>query len=187
MMSYASARYKYKIGKIIYAIVIITMSLPIVGSLPSAIQITKAFGLYDTYYGLLILQLGFRGIHFLIFYEVFRSIPKDYSEAAFIDGANNFKTMTRVMLPITRSTFFTIMLIKFVGLWNDYNITLEYMPNIKTLAYGLYEYSSSYAKEISSVPMKLAGCLVLALPIVVIFLLFHDRIMGNYTQGGIKG
>ena len=186
IMAYAASRFKFKIGKIIYGIVIITMILPIVGSLPSAIQITKQLGLYDTYVGMLILQCNFLGMPFLIFYEAFKKVPNDYSEAAYVDGAGNFAILNRIMLPMVKGTFFTIMLIKFVALWNDYNITLEYTPNIKTLAYGLYEYSHSYNIEISSTPMRLAGCNVLAIPIIIVFLIFHDKIMAGYSEGGIK-
>lgn len=186
IMAYAASRFKFKIGKLIYGIVIVTMILPIVGSLPSAIQITKALHLYDTYAGLLILQCSFLGVHFLFFYEAFKRVPIDFAEAAYVDGANNFVIFLRIMLPMVRNTFFTIMLIKFVGLWNDYNITLEYVPNIKTLAFGLYEYSQSYNQEISSTPMRLAGANVLAIPIIIVFLCFHNKIMGGYAEGGIK-
>lgn len=186
IMAYASSRFKFKIGKVIYGIVIVTMVLPIVGSLPSAIQITKTLHLYDTYIGLLILQCSFLGVHFLFFYEAFKRVPIDFSEAAYVDGANNFMIFIKIMLPMVKNTFFTIMLIKFVGLWNDYNITLEYAPNIKTLAFGLYEYSHSYNQEISSTPMRLAGANILAIPIIIVFLCFHNKIMGGYAEGGIK-
>lgn len=186
IMAYASSRFKFKIGKIIYSIVLVTMVLPIVGSLPSAIQITKALHLYDSYAGMLILQCSFLGVHFLFFYEAFKRVPIDYSEAAYVDGANNLTIFLKIMLPMVKDTFFTIMLIKFVGLWNDYNITLEFVPNIKTLAFGLYEYSHSYDQAISSTPMRLAGANILAIPIIIVFLCFHKKIMGGYTEGGVK-
>lgn len=185
-MAYVATRFDFKIGKVIYAIVIITMILPIVGSLPSAIQITKALHLYDSYAFIFISQFNFLGVHFLIFYEALKRIPKEYDEAASIDGASNFRVMTRIILPQIKGTFFTIMLVKFAALWNDYNITLEYLPNIKTLSFGLFEYSQSYNINISSTPMRLAGCCVLAVPITVIFLIFHKRIMGETGEGGIK-
>lgn len=187
IMAYASARFKFKIGRVIYLIVTVTMILPIVGSLPSGIQMTKALHLYDNYAGLLILQCSFLGIYFFIFYDAFRSIPKDYAEAAYVDGANNFAVFFRIMLPMVKSTFFTIMLIKFVGLWNDYNITLEYMPNIKTLAFGLYEFTQSQDAVVSTTPMRLAGSNIIAIPITIFYLIFHNRLMGNFTEGGIKG
>ena len=186
-MAYAAARFDFKIGKVIYGIVIVTMVLPIVGSLPSAIQITRALGLYDSYAFLWVSQFNFLGVHFLLFYEALKRIPRDYDEAGYIDGANHFTIMTRLIFPQVKGTFATIMLIKFAALWNDYNITMEYVPNIKTLAFGLFEYSQSYKTAISSTPMRLAGCCILAIPVTVFFLIFHKRIMGDSGEGGIKG
>ena len=186
-MAYVSSRYKFKICGFIYALVVIVMILPIVGGLPSAIQITKALNLYDNYAGLLILQCSFLGPEFLIFYEAFKRIPKDYSDAAYIDGAGNFVTMARVIFPMVSSTFFTIVLIKFVALWNSYNITLEFMPSIKTLAFGLYEYTQSMDASVSTTPMRLAGCNILVIPILIFYFIFHKRLMGNYGDEGLKG
>ena len=125
-------------------------------------------------------------MHFLIFYGVFKALPKDFSEAAYVDGASNLMVMLKIILPLVRNTFFTIMLIKFIDFWNDYYMTMSFMPNIKTLAFGLYEYSQSYKPAISSAPMKLAGCCILAVPILVLFFCFHNKIMGNVSMGGIK-
>lgn len=186
IMAYASARFDFKVGKLIYSIVIVVMTLPIVGSLPSEIQMIKALNLYDTMAGMLILNCSFLGMYFLIFYATFKGIPKDFSEAAYVDGASNLVVLVKIMLPLVLNTFMTIMLIKFIGLWNDYNMTMQFMPNIKTLAFGLYEYSHSYKPAITGVPMKLAGCCILAVPVLILFLIFHDRIMGNLASGGIK-
>lgn len=187
IMAYASARFDFKAGKLIYIIVIVTMTLPIVGSLPSEIQMLRALKLYDNIVGMFILNGGFLGMHFLIFHAQFKSIPKDFSEAAYVDGASNCVVLFNIILPLVRNTFFTIMLIKFIGLWNDYYMTMQYMPNIKTLAFGLYEYSQSYRPAVSGVPMKLAGCCILAVPVIMLFTIFHKRIMGNLMAGGIKG
>ena len=186
IVAYASARFNTIFGKLIYTIVIVTMTLPIVGSLPSEIQIIKTLGLYDTMVGMLILNCGFLGMHFLIFYATFESIPKEYTEAAYVDGASNFTVLFKIMLPLIINAFMTIMLIRFIGLWNDYNMTMQYTPNIKTLAFGLYEYSLSYNPAISGVPMKLAGCCILMVPVLILFVCFHERIMGNVALGGIK-
>lgn len=129
--------------------------------------------------------IGF-GVNLLLYLGAMNNISDSVSEAAYVDGANNFTVMVRIMFPLARNTFLTIMLIKFIDLWNDYYMTMQFMPNIKTLAFGLYEYSQSYKPAISSTPMKLAGCCILAVPVLVLFLCFHDRIMGNISMGGIK-
>lgn len=184
--AYATARFDFKFNKVVYGIVVVTMTLPIVGNLPSELQFLKAFGMYDSIWGMWICKANFLGLYYLVFYASFRSVPKDYSEAAYIDGASNFRVMTSVILPLVASTFMTVMLIRFVEFWNDYTVTLTYMPSIPTLAYGLYAYSFSTVPEISNTPMRLAGCFILIIPILIVFIAGHKRLMGNISMGGIK-
>ena len=85
------------------------------------------------------------------------------------------------------TTFWVICLLQFVAMWNDYMTPLVFLPNRPTLAYGLLEYQLSNANSVDSVPMKLAGCMILTLPILILYLIFQDKMMGNLTVGGLKG
>lgn len=187
IMAYAVARYNYKMSKIIYSIVIIAMILPIVGALPSKIQIVKALGLYNSLIGLYIMNASFLGLYFLIFYAQFKSFDKGYSEAAFVDGASHYTVLFKIMMPLVMTTFYVICLLQFIDYWNDYMTPLIFLSSRPTLAYGLLEYQLSNANGVDSVPMKLAGCMILTLPILVLYLLFQDKMMGNLTVGGLKG
>ncbi|HIY77850.1 MAG TPA: carbohydrate ABC transporter permease [Candidatus Borkfalkia excrementavium] len=186
LVAYVTSRFNFVFNKVVYGIVIVTMTLPIVGSLPSEIQMLKMLNLYDNIVGMWVLKSNFLGLYYLVFYSTFKSLPKDYSEAAYIDGASNFVVFVRIGLPLVRNIFFTIMLIKFIEFWNDYTATLTYMPSYPTLAFGLYEYSFSAAPEINNTPMRMAGCFVLAVPILIVFLFTHDRMMSNLSMGGVK-
>ena len=184
--AYATARYNYVFSKIVYWIVIVTMILPIVGNLPSEIQVTKALGLYDSIFGLYILKANFLGLYYLVFYAMFKAIPKDYEDAAKIDGASNFQIFFRIMLPMAKKIFFTIMLIQFITFWNDYQTPLLYLPTKPTLAVGLFNYSTSTINAISSTPVKLAGALMVFIPIFIIFIFTQKRLMGGMQMGGLK-
>ena len=186
LVAYVTSRFNFVFNKVVYGIVIVTMTLPIVGSLPSEIQMLKMLNLYDNIVGMWVLKSNLLGLYYLVFYSTFKSLPKDYSEAAYIDGASNFVVFVRIGLPLVRNIFFTIMLIKFIEFWNDYTATLTYMPSYPTLAFGLYEYSFSAAPEINNTPMRMAGCFVLAVPILIVFLFTHDRMMSNLSMGGVK-
>lgn len=177
---------KFKISNVYTTIVIVAMALPIVGSEPSALQMKMALGLYDSVLGVVICQFKFLGLYYLVFFAAFKSIPNDYSEAAYLDGANNFILFFKLMLPFVSKMFLTVTLIHFIIYWNDYQIPLLYLPSHPTLAYGLFKYSSSYEREISSTPMKMAGCMVLFLPIFVVFCIFQKRLIGNIMVGGVK-
>ena len=112
--AYLCAKFPFRFSKVVYFIVIVTMALPIVGSLPSEMLVARTFGVYDRIWLLWIMKANFLGIYFLVFHAEFKSIPKEYTEAAKIDGAGNFTILFRIMLPLVRNTIFVIMLIKFI-------------------------------------------------------------------------
>ncbi len=187
LAAYVVANYKYKICNVIYVFVIISIILPIVGSLPSELQLARALGLYDNFFGLWIMSGHIRSMYFLILHATFKAFPKDYAEAAKIDGGGPFTVFFRIILPLTKTVFFTIMLIKFIEFWNDYQTALIYMPSNPTLSYGLYLFRFNTNTEYATMPMTLTGCMIVFLPILVIFLCFRNRIIGNLTIGGLKG
>ena len=186
IVAYATARFDFKLSKIIYSVVLVLMVLPIIGSLPSEIQLTKNLGIYDTLFGPLVLKFNFIGMYYLVFYATFRGVPKAYTEAAKIDGASNMRSMTRIIFPLIKNTFSTIMLINFGAYCNDYQTPRVYIPSYPTMAYGLYLYNFSTISQISDTPMKIAGCMIVFLPILIVFIAFQKRLMGNISMGGIK-
>lgn len=185
--AYLCARYKYKFSKIIYSIVLVCMVIPIVGSQASELQIVIKMGIYDHMFGMWILKSGFLGLYFLVFHEVFLSIPNAYGEAAEIDGASDFCIMTKISLPLAKNTFFTVLLIMFVTYWNDFQTPMLYLPTHPTISEALYWIKSSSFNYFAKMPVKMAAPMMFLIPVLVIFLCFHKRLLGNLTVGGVKG
>ena len=95
--AYCVARFSdYPISKILYTFNIITIILPIVGSGPSQLQIMHTLGLYDNIFGFWVTKLHYIGLDFMIFHAYFKSISKEYAEAAEIDGASQFGIFFRI-------------------------------------------------------------------------------------------
>lgn len=187
VVSYLCARYKYKFGRVIYTIVLIVMALPIVGSLPSEIQMTKALHLYDNVLGMYVLKANFLGLYFLVFHAQFKSIAYDYTEAAEIDGASDFKIMTSVIFPLAIGTISTVFILNFIAFWNDYQTPMVYWPSYPVAAYGMFELQRTTFGEAAQMPVKLAGIMIMALPILIVFAVFNRKVMTNVSVGGIKG
>ena len=186
--AYVTAKFpEKKMSSVVYGIVIVTMMIPIVGSYPSEISMLQNLGLYNTLLGAWIQKANFLGVYFLVFYAAFKGLAKDYSEAAEIDGAGEFTVMTQIMLPLVKNAFFTVFLVKFVEFWNDYQVPLLYLPSRPTFSYGLYYVSNYTGNMISTVPMRMAGCIIILIPILALFIAFSDKLMGNITLGGVKG
>lgn len=186
VVAYVASRFEFKICTAISTMVIVLLALPIVGNLPAEISMAKTLHIYGTMGGMFIMRAAFIGPYFLIFAAVFKGVPKDFTEAGYIDGANEFSIFFNLMMPMVKDTFMTIMLLSFVGYWNDYSIPLIYLPDNPPLALGLYNFNRSTDNEISSVPMKMAGCFIVSLPILIIFIAFQNKLMGNISMGGLK-
>lgn len=197
LMAYLTSKYNYAYSKIIYGIVIVVMVIPIVGAQASEIEVLTNLGLYNTRFGFVVLKASFVGMYFLVFYESFKSIPMTYTEAAMIDGASDWYIMTKIYLPMIFNVFMTVTLITFIQYWNDYQMAMLYMPDYPTLAYFLFKVQSashkisvagvSYKIGLDRPPIKMAATVVLMLPILIIFLTLHEKLMGNLSIGGIKG
>ena len=187
LTAYLCARYAFKFSGVVYGAVIFAMVLPVVGSLPSEVAVARALGLYDHIWGVWIMRANFLGMYFLVFHEMFKALPASYSEAATIDGANDWQILWKIGFPLAKNTFFTILLLNFVTLWNDYQISMVYLPNKPVLAERLHWLQSSSDGLAASNAVKMAGTFILMIPIMTLFLCFHKRLMGNLTIGGVKG
>lgn len=186
--AYLCGRFKKKLSKIMETIVIVVMIIPVVGSLPAEIQVSMDLGLYNHIYGMWIMKANFLGMYFLIFLAVFKNLPMTYTEAAKIDGANNWQIMTGIIFPLVRNVFFTIILVNFIAYWKDYQTPLIYLNAYPTVSYGLWSIFLNPPKGgMSRTPYLMAASVLATLPIVILFLIFQKRLLGNLTMGGIKG
>ena len=183
--AYACARFNFKSSKIVYTIVLITMIVPIVGSLPSELKIAYALGFYNHIWGLWIMAANMQGLYFFVMYSAFKAMPSGYSEAAKIDGANNAQILLQIALPLIKNLFLTVLLINFVEYWNNYQSPKVYLPYYPTLGYTLFAKSNS--NDLQEVGQVIALAFIVATPVLALFLVFQDRLMGNLTVGGLKG
>ena len=187
IVAYLCARYDCKFSKFVYALVLVVMVIPVVGNQTSELQMSINLGLYDKMVGMLVMRASFLGIYFLVFYDMFKAVPMAFSGAAEIDGAGDFQIMVRIFFPIASNTFLTVLLINFIGYWNNYQVPMVYVPNHPTLAEYMFQISTFSKYPFSKAPVQLAASLILLLPAVAIFLAMHKRLLGNLSIGGVKG
>lgn len=186
LMAYITASYPGRASKFIYSVNMVVMLVPIVGSLPSALQIYTRLRLYDTWGYVIVSSIGFVGANYLIFYAYFRTIAGELREAAMIDGAGNFTVMTRIIFPLTLNMYGILFLTAFIARWNDYMTMVIWLPSKPNLAYGMYRFSTNTATGGSWPPVQIAGCMILMIPILIIFLIFKDKVIGRVTIGALK-
>ncbi len=191
LTAYLTAKYDFKLSSIIFVLYTLMMCMPIVGNQPSQLAFFKATGLYDTMIGIILQWASGAGMYYFVFYAYFKGVPETYREAAGIDGASETRIMFSIYFPLAIKMILTVFLIQFVSLWNDYQNPLIFLPTQPTLATAVYYMTNlasgtPEAKAFAEAPAKMAASMVLAIPILLLFIFTKNRLMGDVSLGGIK-
>lgn len=142
--------------------------------------------MYDTIWGMWIKSFTFANSYFLIFHAFFSGVSDTYTEAAQLDGASQFRILWTIYVPLASKTITTVFLLLFVANYNDYNTSLLYIPTHPTLAYAVWYFSRGMGGGSENPPFNFAASMTLALPMVILFVFFKKKLMGDISLGGIK-
>jgi ABC-type maltose transport system permease subunit len=150
-------------------------------------DILPAFGL-NTHAGLILVYMGgAMGMNIWLLKGFLDTIPRAIDESAKVDGATHWQIFTRLLMPLLQPILVVIGILNFIGTYGDFvlaRILLKSTENY-TLMVGLQIYTSGNFSQKWG-PFA-AGALIGALPIMVIYLLLQDKIVGGLTQGAVKG
>ena len=117
----------------------------------------------------------------------FRTIPKDYEDAASIDGCGHFQTMVRIMFPMAKSSIITVIMFQFLTFWNEYILAFYFLSKDNaTLPVGL-KYLMADLRSQSETGVMYAGLVMAMLPVLVLYLIVQNRMVEGLSSGGIKG
>lgn len=188
LTAYITAKYDYAWCKALHLINIVIMCIPIVGRYPTELTFLRNSGLYDTMLGNYVQKMTGGGTYYLVYYAFFIGCSNVYRDAASIDGASEWTITFRIYFPLAQKMILTVFLIQFVNLWNDYQTLYLYLPSYPTFAYMVF-YKVIEATDntvFQELPMKTAACMFLSVPVLILFIIFKDKIMGSISLGGIK-
>ena len=186
VVAFLCSKYKYKFSKFIIGMIVVLLSIHLIGAGPASLKLYRDLGLYNNWFGQIIMHSNFLGMYFLVFVAYFDGLSDTYSEAAEIDGASQLAILIKIGLPLAMKMMVTIFLLNSVTLWNDYNTPMLYLPGKPTLSYGIYRFTNDSQLSMANVPTKMAGGMILAIPMTLIFIIFKKKLMGNVTMGGLK-
>lgn len=119
----------------------------------------------------------------------FATLPKDFEEAAFVDGAGYFKTMVRIMLPMAKPSIITVILFNFLSFWNEYIISMTMLSDphgAKTLPVGLMNLMRAQ-NAAAQYGQMYAGLVIVMLPTLILYILVQKKLTQGMTLGGLKG
>lgn len=190
LVAYCCSRFSNQLfSKVIYFTTVVAITLPVIGSLPSQMSVVHWMQLYDNPLLIPVLKTSFISSYFLVFYGIFAGVPKSYREAAEIDGAGHWTIFFKIMLPFVSNTIIAVFVLSVIANWNDYSTPMLFLPSFPTVAQGLYDLMNgqSSRSELLNDAVGLAGAYLTAIPTLILFVVFRDRIMTNITMGGLKG
>ena len=117
------------------------------------------------------------------------TLPKDYEEAAYVDGAGYFTTMVRIILPMAKPSIITVILFEFLAYWNEYIISMTMLtdPNgARTLPVGLLNLMKAQNAKAEYGQMY-AGMVMVMVPTLILYMCVQKKLTQGMTIGGIKG
>ena len=182
---YSLSKYRFRLKNVIYTVAVVSMTIPVVGTLPASFRLSSFLGIYNTPLQPIVTCAGGFGFNFLIMYAFFKNMPWSYAEAVFIDGGNDFVVFFKVMLPMAVGPIVTLSIIAAISCWNDYTSIILFMPSYPTVASGLYYVHLNMFNKYPTI--YYAALFISMVPILVLFSIFSEQIMKNVSVGGLKG
>jgi multiple sugar transport system permease protein len=186
LVAYGFSRIDWPGREPLFFVLLATMMLPAQVTMIPSFLLFRWLGWYGTYKPLIV--PSFFASAFLVFLlrQFFLTIPKELSEAARIDGASEFTTFARVILPLAKPALATVALFTFLSHWNDFLGPLLYLKDQSkyTLALGLQQFLNAYRSEWG---LLMAASTVVTVPIIVLFFFTQRTFIQGIAMTGTKG
>lgn len=186
LSAYAFSFIKLRGSALVFAVMIGSMMLPGHVTLLVNYLTISSLGWLNTYQGLILPGIGSAFAMFLI-YQQMRRMPQELIDAATMDGAGHLRKLFNIVLPVSQPMILTATLIVMIGKWNDFvwPLIATSTTDMRTLPIGLLFLRSQEGNDAWGPVM--AGTVMAALPMLIIFFLAQRRIIGGLTAGAVKG
>lgn len=185
MAAYAMAKLKFKGRNALYLYFLIGILVPGEATIVPLFITANGLNLIDTYAGLILPTVA-GSMNLIIMITFFQSLPNELLEAAKIDGAGEVRIFFQIALPLAKTILATVSIFAFVGSWNNYlwPLLCTMSEELYTLPIGIPTFAGTYTVDYVQ---PLTACLVAALPMIFIYILFERQIVAGITSGAIKG
>lgn len=185
MTAFVLQRFGNGFTKIVKACFLFAALLPNISMQVTVYQIINAMGLVNTMAAPIILYIGTDIISIYIFIQYLDNISVSLDESAIIDGASYPRVYWSIILPMLRPAVCTVLLIKFVGIYNDFYTAKLYMntPELSVVSTALYRFIGPYGAKWEII---FAGVIICIIPSLIIFLTLQKFIYNNLVSGSVK-
>lgn len=186
LAAYGLSRVNFKGRGLLLGVLIATMMIPGMALLIPVYKLLANMGLINSYWGIIIPRMADVGGIFLL-RQFFISIPKDLDNAARIDGAGEFRIFAQIILPNAVPAILTVGMFNFMGNWNDllWPLIMTSKPETRTITAGL-AMLTGHGSSVTPYGVVMAGALISALPLLVVFFLVQKRFVEGIAMTGMK-
>ena len=187
LAAFAFARLDFKGKNIAFTLFLSLMMLPSELVVITNFVTVTDMGLRNTFTGLILPSVT-SVFYIYLLKENFSQVPDELYYAAKVDGTTDMKYLLRVMIPICKPTFVTVLILKVIECWNSYVwprlITDD--PKYYLVSNGIQEIrETGFGRE--NIPAMMAAVVAVSLPLIILFLVFRNKIMEGVARGGTKG
>ena len=187
MIAYVLSRFKFVGNGFIRASFLFASQLPGIAMQVSVYQIMYSIGWINFMPGYIIMMCGTDIISIYIFIQFFENISTSLDESAIMDGCTYFGVFFRILFPVLKPAVVTVMILKGVGVYNEYynaNLYLQNKNKYVTVATSLFKFTGPLGNQYNYI---CAGVIITMLPALIIFILCQKQIYSGLTQGAVKG
>nr|WP_235934438.1 carbohydrate ABC transporter permease [Microbacterium chengjingii] len=188
MCAYVLARFAFPGSRAIYYLMLAGLMFPVFLAIVPLFFILRNMGLLNTLPGLIITYVAF-ALPFTVFFlfAFFKTLPDEIQEAAYVDGASEWRTFFQVMLPMAKPGMASVAIFNFLGLWNQFilPIALNTDQSNYVLSQGMAAFASSagYAVNFGAL---FAAVIITVVPVLIIYVIFQRQLQGSVSQGTMK-
>lgn len=187
LSAYAFAWLNFKGKNVTFALFLALMMIPTeLVVITNYVTITN-WGMRNTFAGLILPSVA-SVFYIYLLKENFEQVPKEIYKAAKVDGTSDFKFLLKVLIPMCKPTIVTILILKVIECWNSYVWPRLVTDNSEyfLVSNGIQEIrENGFGRE--NIPAMMAAVVVISVPLIVLFLAFHKKIMEGVSRGGTKG
>ncbi|WP_206705835.1 MULTISPECIES: carbohydrate ABC transporter permease [Microbacterium] len=185
MCAYVLARFSVPGSRVIYYLMLAGLTFPVFLAIVPLFFILQGIGLLGTLPGLIITYVAF-ALPFTVFflYSFFKSLPYEIQEAAYVDGASEWRTFFQVMLPMAKPGLAAVGILNFLGLWNQFLLPVALNPNASqyVLSQGMAAFASAAGYEVDQGAL-FAAVIITIVPVLIVYIFFQRQLQGSVSQG----
>ncbi|MFC0213041.1 carbohydrate ABC transporter permease [Paenibacillus chartarius] len=187
MAAYRMVRRNTRINRFLFSLFVAAMVIPFQSIMIPLVKVTYNFGLLNSIWGLTVCYFGFGiPLSLFLFHGFVKSIPLEVEESAVVDGSSPYGVFFRIVLPLLKPMFVTVIILNSLWIWNDFllpSLILQ-RPSLRTIPMATFSFFGQYTKQWD---LALPALVLGITPIIIFFLALQRYIVEGITAGSVKG